>query len=69
MLEESSWITLTSLPIVACLCGLIIMHYSIVVPVQWLAANSHALSKHDWSVRSMVRVLDVLHDKIVDLSE
>ena len=69
ILEENSQIVLTSLTMVACLRRLSTCNYSIIVPKRWLVGKSHALSKHNWSVRSMVRVLDILHDKMSILSQ
>ena len=68
ILEEKSYITLTSNTMVACLRCLSIVHYPIVVPMRWLSGNLHALSKHNWSVRSMGRLLDVLNGKMENLS-
>ena len=59
---------LTSNNMVSCIRALSISHYSIVVPMRWFAGNSHALSKHNWSVRSMGRFLDMLYDKMEELS-
>ena len=69
ILEENSQIVLTSLTIVACLRPLSTYNYSILIPKRWLVGNSHTLSKHNWSFRSMVRVLDIFHDKMSILSQ
>ena len=63
-LEENSLIALSSLTIVTCLREFIIMHYSIVVSVRWLAGNSNALGQCGWSIRSMGHVNDIIYNKM-----
>jgi len=41
-----------------------IVHLAICQPVRWLAGNSQMLADHDWSVRSMGRVVDLLEPAI-----
>ena len=68
ILEENSWIVLSSLIVVACFRGLSIVHYAIIVPFRWLAGNSHTLSEYGWSVRSMGRAVDIIFDSMTMLA-
>eukprot|EP00986_Skeletonema_menzelii_P009655 scaffold4425_cov91-Skeletonema_menzelii.AAC.1 len=43
---------------------LAILHYSIAMPMRWLCAKTHELAAHNWSVRSMGRAVDLLHDAL-----
>ena len=45
-----------------------IENLSIVVRVRWFSGNSHALSAHSWSIRSMGRLVDLLETKMIKLS-
>ena len=47
ILEENLFILMTSLPVVALLRTHSILHLSIVMPVYWLAANTHLLGAHN----------------------
>jgi hypothetical protein len=46
-----------------------IIHYSIGMPMRWLAAKSHELSEYNWSVRSMGRAIDILHDALIKIQD
>ena len=69
ILEENLFILMTSLPVVALLRTHAILHLAIVMPVRWLAANTHLLGAHNWSVRSMGRVVDQIEAKATILHE
>ena len=41
-----------------------IVHLAISLPIRWLAASSHTLVAHNWSVRSMGRAFDILENSL-----
>ena len=34
---------------------------------RWLAGNSHLLGAHNWSIQSIVRIIDKLHDAFLQV--
>ena len=46
-----------------------ILHFSINVPMRWLAGETHFLSAHEWYVKSMGRSTDFLYDAILKLDK
>ena len=44
-----------------------ILHLAVVLPMRWLAGDSHKLSEYGWGERSMGRALTLLHDAFVDV--
>ena len=44
-----------------------IIHYTIALPMRWLAVSTHNMYAcgYDWSARSMGKAIDVLHDCMV----
>jgi hypothetical protein len=44
-----------------------IMHLAVVLPMRWLAANTHELSKYSWGERSMGTAITLLHDAFVEV--
>ena len=49
------------------LCG--ILHISTVIPLRWLAGNSHLLAKYNWSTHLMGRALGLLKDSLEKIVE
>ena len=60
ILQESLYITMTSVDMVASSRIHSIIHLSIVIPNRWLAGNSHTLAEYNWSERSMGITVDLL---------
>ena len=69
MLEENSWVTLSSIVIVAYLRTLSIIHYTIIVLVRQLTGNSYALAKYSWLVWSIDCTINIIFEKIIILSQ
>ena len=42
---------------------------SIVMPMRWFAGNSHKLMNYGWSMQSNGRLLDTLHESMLQLKE
>ena len=66
-LEESLFVILNSVQMIASVKGLSISYLYFVIPIRWLAGNSHKLHKYNWSVRSNRRAIDLLEEAIVKL--
>jgi hypothetical protein len=43
------------------------MHLAMVLPMRWLASNTHELSKYIWGERYMGRAITLLHDAFVEV--
>ncbi len=41
-----------------------IVHFAFILPMRWLEGKTHKLAKYNWSVASMGRVYDILHEKL-----
>ena len=61
ILQDSLFIAIASMQVIAMLRVASIMHLAIVLPVRWLASNTHKLAHHGWGERSMGVVVDLLH--------
>ncbi len=46
-----------------------IMFLSVVVPMRWLAGNTHKLGHRDWGEWSMGRAIDLLHSAFVKIQD
>jgi hypothetical protein len=55
--------------IIALCCVMAILYFSICAPMRWLADNTHYIGNldYDWSVRSMGKAIDALHDAMVQI--
>ena len=60
ILQESLFILITSIAMVASMRVHSILLLALVMPHRWLAGNTHKLAAHGWSERSMGRVVDLL---------
>ena len=63
ILRENVFITLSSLPIVTLFRVHSILHLSLVTPFRWLISKTHLLGEHNWSVKSMWRMLETIEQK------
>eukprot|EP00956_Cyclotella_meneghiniana_P030608 scaffold77601_cov18-Cyclotella_meneghiniana.AAC.1 len=43
------------------------MYLSVIVPLRWLAGNTHKLAHRNWGERSMGKALDLLHEAFVKI--
>ena len=64
LLLENLFIMLSSLEMIALTRSCAIVHFALILPMRWLAGKTHELAKYDWSVASMGRVYDILHEKL-----
>ena len=69
ILQESLFIVLSSLEIVGVSRLYSILHFSICLPMRWIAGNSHVLAKYNWSITSMGRVVDILESALEDIAQ
>ena len=67
ILQENLWTILTSVEMTSLARVMSIIHYKIALPMRWLAGNTHHMhgSGYDWSIRSMGKAIDALHDAMV----
>ena len=64
ILQRNLFVMLTSDEMVAQSRLLGIIHLPCMLPLRWLAGNTHKLSNYGWGVRSMSRVLNIFYQKI-----
>jgi hypothetical protein len=69
ILQQSVFVALTSLEMIALSRLLSIMHVSVFMPFYWLAGKTHELKDYDWGPMSMSRVTDTLYDKMKIICE
>ena len=67
LLQRSLFIVLGSMEMIAQLRVASILHLGMVLPMRWLAGNTHKLAKFGWGERSMGRAITLLHDAFVDI--
>jgi hypothetical protein len=69
ILQENLFIVLTSSEMVALCRSLAILHYTVCMPMRWLAGNTHFLGRcgFDWSARSMGKAIDALEVAMNDI--
>ena len=65
VLQRSLFVVLSSVEMAAQARLLAIMYLSIILPLRWLAGNTHKLASFYWGARSMGRALDVLREKVL----
>ena len=61
MLTQCLNLSLGSMETVAMLRAASILHLAVVVPVCWIAGNTHKLAHLEWGERSMGRAVDLLY--------
>ena len=64
ILQRNLFVMLTSDEMVAQSRLLGIIHLSCMLPLRWLAGNTHKLKDHNWGVRSMSKALNVFYEKL-----
>ena len=69
ILQENLFIILASVEMTALSRLYAIIHYSINMPMRWLAGKTHTLAAYDWSVTKMATVIDRLHDALVEIEQ
>jgi hypothetical protein len=69
VIQRSIFVVLSSLEMVAQAQLLAIMYLSIILPLQWLAGNTHLLLSYGWGARSMGHALEVLQEKVMLIKE
>ncbi len=67
LLQCSLFIVLGSMEIIAQLRVASILHLAVVIPMRWLAGNTHKLSEYGWGEHSMGRAITLLHDAFVEV--
>ncbi len=67
LLQRSLFIVLGSMEMIAQLRVASILHLGVVMPMRWLAGNTHKLAKCGWGERSMGRAIALLHDAFVEI--
>ena len=61
ILQQNIFTILNSIEIIDTSRFFAILHVLIFMPFRWLAGNTHKLAHLNWSSRSMVRAIDILH--------
>ena len=69
ILQKNVFIVLSSTEMIGLLRVYAIFHVAICIPIRYLAGSSHTFAEHDWSCRSMGRVLDILYDALQEISD
>ncbi len=67
LLQRSLFIVLGSMEMIAQLRVASILHLAVVIPMRWLAGNTHKLFEYGWGERSMGRAIALLHDAFVEI--
>lgn len=70
ILQQNLWIILTCREMVAQFRVFSILHFTICMPLRWLAGNTHKCGQqgYDWSIFLMGKAIDALYDAMVQLS-
>jgi len=69
VLQINLFVVLSSLEMAAQARLLAIMYLFFILPLRWLAGNTHKLASFQWGARSMGRALDVLREKVLQMKE
>ena len=69
ILQENLFIVLTSSEMVALCRVMAIVHFTISMPMRWLAGNTHHIGAqgYDWSARSMGKAIDAIYDAMLEV--
>jgi len=65
ILQDSLFLALGSMQVIAMLRVASILHLAVVLPTRWLAGNTHTLADCKWGEKSMGKVVDLLHDAML----
>lgn len=68
ILQENFFIILSSVEMIALSHLFAILHFSINVPMRWLAGKTHTLVDHDWSMKKWVPLLTASMMHVLNLS-
>ena len=60
ILQGNLFIILSYVQMIALSCLMLILHFSINVPMRWLSRKTHTLSDHDLYIKSMGNAIDCL---------
>ena len=69
ILQENLFIVLSSAELLAASRVFSIIHFTINIPMRWLAGNSKDLAAYDWSVVSMSRAIDCVYNALLLIKE
>jgi hypothetical protein len=69
ILQKNLVVVLSSLEMVAQARLLAIMYLSMILPLRWLAGNTHLLAGFGWCARSMGRAFDILRENVLLIKE
>ena len=69
MLQEKMFMSLSSLAVTTMFRTISVLDAAIMMPMRWFTGHSHTLGKYGWSVQSMGRLLDALHDYMNELKQ
>ena len=69
ILQENLYTVLTSEEMIALCRVFAILHYTICLPMRFLAGNSHSIGAqgYDWSTRSMGNAIDALEEAMIEI--
>ena len=67
LLQHLLFIVFGSMEMIAQLRVASILHLGVVLPMRWLAGNTHKLAKYGWGERSMGKAIALLHDAFVEI--
>jgi hypothetical protein len=67
LLKHLLFIVLGSMEMITQLSVASILHLGVVLPMRWLAGNTHKLAKYGWGECSMGRAITLLHDFFVEI--
>ena len=69
ILQRCLFYSLGSMEVIAVLHVAAIMYLAVVVPMRWLAGNTHQLAHRKWGERSMGRAIDMLHSAFIKIQD
>ena len=71
ILQENLFYILTSEEMIALTRVFAILHFTVCMPMRWLAVNTHNVGDqgYDWSVLSMGEAIDALEESIVKIED
>ncbi len=69
ILQHCLFYSLGSMEVIAVLRIASIMYLSVIVPMRWLAGNTHKLAHRKWGERSMGKVIDMLHSAFIKIQD
>ena len=67
ILQQSLFIVLSSMETIAQLRIASILYLSVIIPMRWLAGNTHKLAHRNWGEKSMGRALDLIYHAFVKI--